>query len=163
MLKVGQVVMYRRSVCTVNEIIDNFRDNGNYYKLTPCYDVTLVIRAPIDSPDGVFKPLLSKDEVALLVSNIPNVACIEDTDTTLENTYKELFNSEKHEDLIRIIKTAYARKEQALPKGQKRSEKDKMYLQKAEKALYSELAVILGKSIADTRAYFIEQITATVV
>ncbi len=161
MLKVGQVVMYRRSVCTVNEIIDNFRDNGNYYKLTPCYDTTLVIRAPIDSPEGVFKPLLNAAEVKSLISSIPSVDCVQDTDTSLENTYKELFNSEKHEDLIRIIKTAYTRREQPIQKGQKRSEKDKMYLQKAEKALYSELAVVLDKSIADTRAYFVEQITAT--
>lgn len=160
MLKIGQVIMYRRSACTVDSIIENYRENGMYYKLTPCYDTTLVIRAPIDCPEGIFKPLLTPQEVDSLMNDMSSIASVNTTDTSLENTYKELFESEKHEDLIRIIKTAYSRKEAAPQKGLKRSEKDKLYLQKAEKALYGELAIVLNKTVEDTRSFVTDRLSA---
>ena len=78
----------------------------------------------------------------------------------LENIYKDLFNSEKHVDLVKIIKTAYLRGEEKIEKGQSRSEKDKIFFRKAENALYSELAVVLGKSVEDTRAYVVDRVEA---
>lgn len=152
--------MYRRNVCKVSDIIKNFRDNGDYYKLTPCYDSSLVIQAPVNSPKCTFRPLLTKDEIDNLIKKIPTIECVDTNERALENIYKDLFNSEKHEDLIRIIKTTYIRGEIKAKKGQKRSEKDKIYFQKAEKALYGELAIVLDKSIDDTRSYIIERVTA---
>jgi len=159
MYKIGDVVMYRRNVCVVKEIITNFREQGGYYKLSPLYDKTLVIHAPADSPKGIFRPLLNKGEIEALINEIPNIECVEVDDRLLENTYKELFNSARHEDLVKIIKTAYSRGEHKAQKGLKRTENDKMYFQKAEKALYSELAIVLDKTIDETREYIIERMT----
>ncbi|NCU30042.1 CarD family transcriptional regulator [Candidatus Saccharibacteria bacterium] len=150
--------MYRRSVCTVCEIIENFRDQGRYYRLVPHYDSSLVIHAPVDSPEGFFRPLLTKQEVDKLINSIPDVKCLDVGDRLLENAYKDLFNSEKHDDLICIIKTAYLHNEQRIQGGQRRSEKDRIYFQKAEQALYGELAVSLGKTIDETRDYIVERV-----
>lgn len=160
MLEIGQIIMYRRNVCKICDIIQNFRGNGDYYKLAPCYDSSLIIHAPVNSPKLTFRPLLTKAEIDNLVKKIPAIECADTNERTLENTYKGLFNSENHESLICIIKTAYVRGEAKSRKGQKRCEKDKIYFQKAEKALYGELAIVLGKSIDDTRSYIIEHVAA---
>ena len=152
--------MYRRSVCTVREIIENFRDNGRYYRLVPHYDSSLVIHAPVDSPKRFFRPLLTKTEIDSLIESIPSIKCLDVNDRILENASKDLFNSEKHEDLICIIKTAYLHNEQRIQGGQRRSEKDRMYFQKAEQALYGELAVALEKTIEETRDYIVERVGA---
>lgn len=158
MLEVGQVIMYRRNVCTVNEVITNYRDQGKYYKLTPCFDESLVIHAPVDAPGAVFKPLLSVAEVASLMQLIPSIQYLDPDTMALEKTYKDLYESERHEDLVRIIKTAHMRRGQPLTKGFKRSEKDKMYIQKAEKTLYCELAVVMQKSVQEARTYVVDHL-----
>lgn len=160
MLKVGQVIMYHRSVCVVCDIVEDYHDKGTFYKLTPLYDDTLTIHAPVDCPDGVFKPLLTKDQIETLITKIPSISCVDTSDRMLDTIYKELFSSEKHEDLIRIIKTTYMRIEDKVQKGQRRTEKDKIYFQKAEKALYGELAASLGKTINETREYIVERVDA---
>lgn len=152
--------MYRRDVCTVKAIVKNYRDDHDYYKLAPFYDESLMIHAPMDGVDNSCRHLLSKPEIEKLISLIPTIECIDTDDRTLESIYKELYHSEKHEDLVRIIKTAYMRGEKKIEKGQKRSERDKEYFRKAEKALYSELAVVLEKSIDDTREYMVDRVAA---
>lgn len=162
MPKVGQIIMYRRDVCEVKEIVKKFRDDKDYYKLSPCYDESLTIHAPAEGIAEVFRPLLSKAEVNDLIESIPAVEPVDTGTRMIENVYRDLFNSGKHEDLIRIIKTTYLRAEEKLGKGQKRSEKDKVYFRMAEDALYNELAIVLDKSVADTRDYVVERVTAIV-
>lgn len=85
---------------------------------------------------------------------MPEIECVTAENRTLENIYKTLLESKNHEDLIRIIKTAYMR-------GEKQSgllnEKDKQYFRLAEKTLYNEFAVVLDKSYEDTKAYVVSQ------
>lgn len=154
--------MYRRNVCEVSDIIENYKEQGSYYKLTPRYDPSLIIHVPVDCQGNVFVPLLTEDEVTALIDKIPTIECVVTTDRLLENVYKDLFTSETHEDLIRIIKTAYARNEEKLQKGQHRSEKDKFYFQKAEKTLYGELGAVLNKSINETREYIVDYLNQPV-
>lgn len=160
MLKVGQTIMYRRDVCTVKQRLKNFREDQDYYKLAPHYDQSLLINAPVDSVNQSFRKLLTRTEIDSLISNIPDIQCVDVEDRTLEAVYKDLYHSEKHEDLVKIIKTAYMRGEKKLQKGLKRSERDKEYFRKAEKALYSELAVVLGKTVDDTREYVVGRVAA---
>lgn len=163
MLKVGQKIMYRRMVCTVKDVVKSYREGQDYYKLAPCYDETLVIHAPVEGCEKLYRPLISKSEVEELIRLIPETEVIEADSRTLENAYKDLFSSEKHLDLVKIIKTAYIRGEEKLEKGQARSEKDKIFFRKAEDALYCELAVVLGKTIDETREYVVERVAGLVV
>lgn len=160
MLESGQIIMYRRDVCTVKEVVKDYREGNDYYKLAPFYDESLMIHAPVEAVDSSSRQLLSREEIEDLIGRMPAIECVTTDDRTLENVYKELYHSEKHEDLIRIIKTAYMRGEKKIEKGQKRSERDKEYFRKAEKALYNELAVVLGKSVPETRDYVVERVAA---
>lgn len=159
MLSIGQNVVYRRSVCTVTDIIENYRDNKCYYKLTPFYESSLSIHTPVDCPEGLFKPLITKSEIEDLINKSVDIAPVDTSDRMLENVYKELFDTEKREDLIRVIKTARTRKEDQLSKGQRRCEKDRTYLRKAQQALYGEIAVVLGKPIDETREYILNRVS----
>lgn len=160
MLKAGQVIMYRRSVCEVVEVLKNFREDKDYYKLAPVYDKTLIIQAPVEGFEDVSRPLLTKTEAEALIDRIPSIDHVETEDRMLETVYKDLYGTEDHDDLVRIIKTTYLRGEKKAEKGQKRSEKDKEYFRKAENVLYSELAVALGKSVNETKGYVVERVAA---
>ena len=64
---------------------------------------------------------------------------------TLDNEYKELYQSEKLEDLVKIIKTTFLRNK--LRKDNKKiSEKDNEWFNKAEKLLYNELSISFDKT-----------------
>lgn len=160
MLKVGQTVMYRRSVCKVQELIEKFREDQDYFKLAAWYDPSLVIHVPRVSIPDTCRPLLTQHEAEQLIDAIPTIDHIESEDKILESVYKELLNSDDHEDLVKIIKTTYMRSEDKVKKGLKRSEKDKEYFRKAEEVLYNELAVVLDKSIAETRDYVVQRMSA---
>lgn len=160
MFKIGQKIIYRRDVCTVEAVMKDFKDGQDYYKLVPFYDDSLVVNAPVDGIDAVSRDLLSMDDIDGLIEQIPQIDCVNCEDRTLESIYKDLYNSEKHEDLVKIIKTAYVRSEKKQQKGQRRSERDKEYFRKAEKALYSELAIVLGKTVDDTKEYVVERVAA---
>lgn len=63
----------------------------------------------------------------------------------LDNEYKELYQSEKLEDLVKIIKTTFLRNK--LRKDNKKiSEKDNEWFNKAEKLLYNELSISFDKT-----------------
>ncbi len=164
MLKPGQIIMYRRSVCEVKDVLKKFRDNKDYYKLAPIYDDTLLINAPVEGFDELYRPILTRSEAEGLIDNIPEVDCAEiENERVVEAVYKNLYDTQKHEDLVKIIKTTYLRAEEKLEKGQKRSEKDKLYFRKAEEALYGELAVSLGLSVEQTRDYVVDRVATLAV
>ena len=85
------------------------------------------------------------------------IPVIENDKLLLENKYKELLRSGTYNDLITIIKTTYLRNETRDKEKKKRSEKDTTYFNLAEKYLYTEFSVVLGKSYEDTKEYVISK------
>ena len=70
----------------------------------------------------------------------------------------ELLKSGTYNDLIAIIKTTYLRNETRDKEKKKRSEKDTTYFNLAEKYLYTEFSVVLGKNYEDTKEYVISKV-----
>ena len=66
--------------------------------------------------------------------------------------------TEKEENLIKIIKTTYTRNNERLKKGKQVGEKDETYFNKAEKLLYSELAISLGMNYDEVKQYIFDTI-----
>ena len=66
----------------------------------------------------------------------------------------------KHEDLIRIIKTTYLRNQKRLEEGKKILDKDSNYFEKAEKYLYNELSISLGMNYDECKQYVISKLSA---
>ena len=94
----------------------------------------------------------------MIINSIPNIDIIDEDDRILEVIYKDLLKSEKHEDLIKIIKTTYLRNKTRVDSDKKISEKDDTYFKLAEKLLYTEFSVVLNKSFEDTKNYVISEV-----
>ena len=101
---------------------------------------------------------LTKKEVEDIIKTIPNIKPIISTDRLIENEYRNLLNTNKHEDLIKIIKTTYLRNKERLDNNKKIGGKDDEYFKQAEKYLYSEFSIVLGMSYDETRKYVIEKV-----
>jgi len=157
MFKIGEYVVYKRNVCKIKEIKEKHINNRDYYVLIPIDDETLTIDVPVDNK--FIRNLISKDEIIKLINNMPNIPIIECTNKKIENDYRDLINSEKHTDLIRIIKTTYIRNKERLDNKKKIGDIDNNYFQKAEKYLYNEIGIVLGMNFDDTKKYIVDRVT----
>lgn len=155
MFKINDYLVYRKEVCKVTEIKE-YKNDFLYYVITPINDTSLKIEVPTDS--SVIRPLISKIEIQKIIEEIPNIKEIAENNRLLENKYKELLKSGTYNDLITIIKTTYLRNETRDKEKKKRSEKDTTYFNLAEKYLYTEFSVVLGKSYEDTKKYVISKV-----
>ncbi len=150
MYKIGDVVVYKRRVCEIKDICEE------KYKMIPITDNSLIIRVPISSEE--IKDVLTYEEVEQLLKNIPNIEPLDCHDKNLEQEYRKLLNSDSHEGLIQIIKTAYLRNQRRIENGKRVGEIDENYFEKAEEILYSELAVSLHMQIGEVREYVIQRL-----
>lgn len=154
MFKINDIVVHKRDICKITKIVKNFRLGEDYYTLVPIDDSSLVIHTPVLDKRGLIRNVISKDTTEVLIQKIPDIKVIEFSDDhALEGEYIKLINSGKHEDLLRIIKTTFLRKEEKESIGKKVSEKDKNYFKLAEKLFYSELSIALNKTFQETKKY----------
>ena len=156
MFSIGMYIIYKRDLCVVKEIKEMFFYGKDYYVLVPISDDSLTIKVPVDSSD--LRSVISKEEALSLIDDIPNISIIETNERLIENEYRNLFHTNKHEDLIKIIKTTYLRNEERLNAGKKLGDKDSNYFEKAEKYLYDELAISLGMSYDECKKFVIEKV-----
>ena len=154
MFKVEDYVVYKRNVCKIVDIKD--LKNIPYYVLNPIDDKTLTITVP--QTNNLIREIIKKEESLKLINSIPNIGIIDVNDKLIENEYKNLLNSGKLEDLVKIIKTTYLRNEDRLSNHKKIGEKDDNYFKKAEKLLYNELSISLGLSYEETKNYIKETV-----
>lgn len=158
MFKVNDYVIYKRDLCKIKEITDN--KGVLFYKLAPLDDESLIIRIPVDNKQNNLRYPISKEESEELIKKIPLIKEIDTKDKVLDNIYKELMKTNKHEDLIRIIKTTYLRNQKRLEEGKKILDKDSNYFEKAEKYLYNELSISLGMNYDECKQYVISKLSA---
>jgi len=154
MFKLGDYVVYKKDVCKIKEI-KNIK-NISYYVLNPIDDQTLSITIPLNN--NSLRKIISKEESLNLINSIPNIDIIKIQDKLIENEYKNLLNSGKLEDLIKIIKTTYLRNEDRINNHKKIGKKDDNYFKKAEKLLYNEISISLGLSYDETKKYIKESV-----
>ncbi len=158
MSKAGDIIVYRRDVCKVKGLAEKYRNDEDYYILSPLNDDTLTVYTSVKSAKKLFRPVISRLEAEELIARIPDIEPVDIEGRMIEAVYKELIHSDEHEDLVRIIKTAYIRGEAKLRKGLRRGEKDKMYFRMAEKMLYNELAASLEKTYDETEEYVVSRV-----
>ncbi len=158
MFEKDSYVVYKRDVCKIIDVKKNKFTNLDSYILVPLFDDSLKISVPIDNKNGYLRKLLTKKEINELINNMPNVKPIETDSHSLENEYRNLFHSGKHEDLVKIIKTTYLRNKERTDSKRNVGEKDKEYFEKSEKYLYNELSIVLGKTYDETKEYVIDKV-----
>ena len=151
MFEIGEVVNYNQYICRIKSIKKN--NNDEYYVMNPVDDETLVIEIPIENKNGSIKKIMTYNEAIKLIENINNIELINSSDKYVEQQYKDLLKTRDKKNIVKVIKTAYLRNKEREQKNKKISEKDMLYLEKAEKLLYNELSFSLKKSYNETKQF----------
>ncbi len=162
MKKIGDYVIYRKEVCQIKEMKENYRDKEDYYRLVPVEDPSLHIDIPITNTSGFLRDLITKEEVERIINKMPEIKTITTEDKLLENEYKNLMNSNSLEDYVRIIKTTYLRNKKREENKKKISDKDYYYFNLAEKYLYNEFSIVLNKTYEETKKYVLEKLESLI-
>jgi len=162
--RVGDFVVYgSNGVCKV-ENIGTLEGAGVpadrlYYTLLPLYMRGSRIFSPVDNQKVIIRPVLSPEEASLLINEIHELEPLWINDEKKREVhYKEAFRTCDCRQYVRIIKTIYMRQESRLAEGKKVTAQDEKYFQMAEDALYGELAISLGLTKEDAKAYVIENV-----
>lgn len=151
MYKVGEYVVYKRDVCKIAKIKENYLQGKDYYLLNPLLDETLKIEIPVDCTG--LRDLISRDDINEIIKKIPDIEVINSNIRQIDNEYKALMNSGSHADLIKVIKTSYLRNKEKADNNKKIGDKENNFLKQAEKYFYSELSIVLGLSFDETKEY----------
>ena len=154
--KVGDLLVYKKDVCIVNEIKIKYLRDMDYYILSPITDKSLKIQIPTNS--NAIRELITKQKVKEILKSIPNIEVIKLDSKNLENEYKQLMQNGTHEDLIKIIKTTYLRNKERIDNNKKTTDKDNYYFNQAESYLYNELSVVLNLTYDETKEYIISEV-----
>ncbi|MCH5344510.1 MAG: CarD family transcriptional regulator [Acetatifactor sp.] len=161
--KGAYVVCGSKGVCLVEDIttlnISGVDKERLYYILKPVYMAASTVYVPVDAAKESIRPILSKEEAHALIRVIPQIPLITITnDKLLEQEYRGCMRSNSCEELIRIIKTIYSRKQKRIEAGRKVTAVDAKYFRLAEDSLYGELAVALGMPREDVEEYITNEI-----
>ena len=162
MFKIGDFLIYKGDLCELKDIKKNESMNFDYYILSPVKDKSLTVSIPVDNKNGFLRKVISKEQVEEIIKKIPDIKVIENEDRMIEREYKILLSTDDHLDLIKIIKTTFARNEERRIAGKKIGDKDINYFKKAEQILYNEFSVALGLSYEETKKYVTEKVEAAI-
>lgn len=146
-------VIYKKDLCQITKI-ETIKEK-TYYTLKPQNDKTLSIKIPTTT---YLKKPLSKEEALTLIHKLTKIPPLNINEKLLENEYKSLLKTNKHEDLIKIIKTTYLRNMTRKNSGKKESDKDTNFFEQAEKYLYTELAYSLNMTYDDCKNFILEEV-----
>jgi len=160
----GDFIVYGRTgICEVTDIstikMDGVSSDKLYYILCPCHEKGGRIFTPVDNSKVVMRKVISKDEAAKLVGQIPEIETLWIANEKMrEAQYKESMRTCDCTEWIKIIKTLYLRRKQRIAQGKKITATDERYLKQAEGNLYSELSIALGVPEQDMESYITEHI-----
>lgn len=152
----GDLLVYKKDVCEVEDVKIKYHRDMDYYILTPKIDKSLKIQIPTNS--NAIRSLITKEKIDEIIKNIPSIKIIETESKNLENYYKQLMQNGTHEDLIKIIKTTYLRNKERIDNNKKTTDKDNYYFNQAELYLYNEFSIVLGLSYEETKEYIINEV-----
>lgn len=164
MFDIGQyVVCGNKGVCIVEDIttldISGIDKGKKYYILKPKYVAASTVYVPVDSAKVSMREIVSREEAQNLIDLIPEIEVLEIKNEKLaEQDYKNCMRSNNCEDLVRLIKTIYARKKKRQEAGRKETAVDGKYFKIAEENLYGELAVALDMERSEVCDYIIGQL-----
>ncbi len=148
MFKVNDKIMYgQMGACIISSVEE--KEIGSqkklYYVINPVNSIKTTIFCPVDSDKIRIRKLISREEVMNLVKIMPDVnAQWIENDSLRKIRQDEILRNGNHEELIKLIKILYLKKQQCAQNNKKFHIADQRAMDTAEKLLYSEFALILG-------------------
>ncbi len=165
MFEKGTCIVYGNTgVCRVEEIGPIHGISGSdpekvYYRLKPVRTGG-TIYAPVDTK--VFmRRVMTRQEADELIRQMPSISeevCSSKDQRILNEHYKASLRTHSCEELVRLIKSVYAKNRRLIQKGKKVGKTDVEYRKKAEALLYDELSVSLEVPFEKVKAYVQAQV-----
>ncbi len=159
MFQVNEVVVYgHHGVCEITEIgklkMPMADQEKLYYTLRPVYHKDSSVYAPVENRRIIMRPVMTVEAAEALIQRIPEIETVWIVnEKAREVQFKEALQTCDCEELIKIIKTLYQRKQQRLESGKKVTVVDEKYFRQAEDKLYEELAYVLGMEKSKVSQY----------
>ena len=151
MKNIGDLLMYKKDVCKVVDIIKNPFNDKMCYVLNPVCDEKLKLTVPIDTKS--IRNLMTKEEVLELIKKIPEVEEFQSNSVNIEKIYKDILHDASPIDLVKVIKTSYLRNQRRINNKKKISDRDDRYFKESEKILYNEIAYSLGITYDEAKEF----------
>ncbi len=159
MYQVDDLIVYgNHGVCRVTEVgtlaIPTVDKTRQYYTLRPEYQQEAVIYAPVENNRTVMRPVLTREEAAALIDEIPQLDTVWiGNEREREAQYKAAMRTCDCRELVRMIKTLYQRKKIRMQSGKKGTVVDDRYFHQAQEQLYGELAIALDMPKSEVDDY----------
>ena len=158
MYQTGDIILYgEHGVCRVAAVGPlklGGMDGGVYYTLRPYYQPELVIYAPVEHPQVVVRPLLTRAEAEKVIEKLPQIPELEISDEkSRETIYHQIQHGCDCLALAGMIKALYRRRALRQKQGKHAASLDERYFHSAEEQLYGELAYALGMDRKTTPDY----------
>ncbi|MBQ1372242.1 MAG: hypothetical protein IIY70_04860 [Oscillospiraceae bacterium] len=151
-------------ICIIQEISTMRFDHAKerYYVLKPVYQDASVIYVPVKSEQLVSKmrPVLTRQEVEALIDCINEIPTVwEDDPAARKSNFEALLRSNECRNLIALIKTLHAYREERLLEGKTLPVVEDTCLREAQRLLYDEFADALNLQPGQVHDYIQSRLT----
>lgn len=158
--KIGSYVLYGKTgVCLVKE--QTVMNGGQYYVLSPISDRHSSVYVPCANEElvGRMRPLLSREEIDLLLSNADEVRLewLEDRNERATFCRSVLCGGDRKE-LVRLLCCLMRRKIERMEMGKRLSAMDETFLQECVRLVQEEFSMVLGISTREVGPYIQERL-----
>lgn len=131
-----------------------------YYTLAPVFQQGIYV--PVNTKTAI-RPVIARGKAEDLIDRITDIR--EDSyqcrgQKLLAGHYRSFLETHRCEDLIRLIKTIFRRRQESLQKGKKPRQVDEHYFRRAKELLYGELAVSLGIELEEVEKYISQKLSS---
>lgn len=171
MYTAGTLILYGRTgVCRVESVTEKAVPGGTgsraYYLLRPLYQ-NGTIAAPVEKlEDGTIfsRPLMSREQAQALIESLPTLPAEpyhNQNLNQLRDHYRQQLQSLAGPDLAQLVRSIYAKKQEAIVRNRKLSVVDQRFMDEAESLLYGELASALGIGRDEVQGYIARTLEQT--
>ena len=164
MYQIGeQIVCGGEGVCRVVAIgpldMRGAQKGAQYYTLTPVHRVGKIF-VPVDS--SVYtRPIMTREEAEALIDRIPEIPeeIFENSNPRVLNEhYQAYLKSYDCENLVRLIRSVYAKGRSAAERGRHLGQVDERNMKRAEEMLHGELAAALDIPVDQVKEYITRRV-----
>lgn len=144
----GEYVIYgckgvHRIMDRVMLAMDGSASEKEYYVMQPCGKPEGSVYAPVDAAKTNMRRIMTRPEAEQFLRTAPAIQLLDfHNRKLLEDACKECIRSCDPEELMRVIRTLWVRKQERLRQGKKMTLTDIHYMEQAENILYMELSIV---------------------
>ena len=153
-------------ICQILDIqqapLEGMPVDREYYVMRSIHDKSGMLYVPRDNQNIFIRPLLDVERAEALLANFAHIVpMVEENGKLLRAKYLEAMQKHDPTEWVRIIKTAYYRKNEFPDRIQRLSEGERDLVARAKNFLYTELSLALNVSEREIAERMEEALLAT--